>query len=694
MVNSLAEPSGGKLAFHLRPDLIASRQSFDQRWFRLIKDPLTREFFRLEEEEYALARLLEDADSLEDAQAKFAEAFPGQTITIDELQSFARSLDAAGLLLRDVPGEGRRLHEKSLRQQRRERFAWTSNLLAIRIRGFDPDRLLSALVGPCGWIFSGWCFALWLLFCLAALLLVAVQFDQFQARLPSLHLFFTPANAGWLALTLGLTKILHELGHGLACKRLGGEVHELGVMFLCFAPCLYCDTSDSWTASSKRRAVVGAAGMYVELFLAAAATFLWWFSEPGLFHHLCFNVMFVCSVSTLLFNANPLLRYDGYYLLSDLMDVPNLRQKSQDAFRRTLAKWCLGLTPEADPFMPRSRRLFLIGYAITSTAYRWMVVFAIAWMLREMFAPHRLEIVATALAALALGGLAVGPWLRLFRFLADRKKVAQVSWIRASLSLAVFMIAGYWFVAAPTSHRVFAAASIEFADADRVYVRAAGQLERVLARPGDRVRAGQPLAVLSDWETRLEISRLSERLARESERFENLQRERFENPQAASRLPTLRKTLEDLRNRLRARKRDAERLTLAAPRSGVLFAPLARTPTASRSRALTRWTETPLTDRNVGALLESGALACLIGDPLKREALLLVDQSEIEFVKIGQPVRLRFDGAIGEPVVGRVAEISEVDMDSVPRSLSSKSGGSIATREDSSGGERPWSTVY
>ena len=158
---------------------------------------------------------------------------------------------------------------------------------------------------------------------------VAVQFQAVRARLPEFHAFFCLDNLVWFLLAIAVSKALHELGHGLVCKHFGGECHELGLMLLVFTPCLYVNVSDAWLLPNKwHRIAISAAGMAVEVLLAAVCTFIWWFSEPGMLNYLCLNVMFISSVSTLVFNANPLLRYDGYYILSDLMEVPNLRQKA------------------------------------------------------------------------------------------------------------------------------------------------------------------------------------------------------------------------------------------------------------------------------------------------------------------------------------------------------------------------------
>ncbi len=158
--------------------------------------------------------------------------------------------------------------------------------------------------------------------------LLVTQFEAFQNKLPAFEEFFAAKNWIWLAIVMALTKVFHEFGHGLACKKFGGQCHEMGVMLLVLTPCLYANVSDSWLLPSKwKRAFIAAAGMYVELVLASVAVFVWWFSQPGMINQLALNIVFISSVSTILFNANPLLRYDGYYILSDLLEIPNLRSK-------------------------------------------------------------------------------------------------------------------------------------------------------------------------------------------------------------------------------------------------------------------------------------------------------------------------------------------------------------------------------
>ncbi len=200
-------------------------------------------------------------------------------------------------------------------------------------------------------------------------------------------------------MTLCVTKILHEFGHGLSCKHFGGECHEIGVMFLVLTPCLYCNVSDSWMLPNRwHRAAIGAAGMYVELVLASICTFIWWFTEPGPINYVCLNVMFISSVSTIMFNANPLLRYDGYYILSDILEIPNLRQKASTILNRKLGKWCLGLEEPEDPFLPQRKQWLFATYTVASAIYRWVVMFSILYFLNKVFEPYGLKVLGQAIA--------------------------------------------------------------------------------------------------------------------------------------------------------------------------------------------------------------------------------------------------------------------------------------------------------
>ena len=343
LANSIVSSSSRKLAIRVRPDLKARRQRYQGRVYWVVKEPVGLQYYRFEEEEFAILQMLDGQSSLEDIAEQFEAEFPPQTIRVEELQNFVGMLHRSGLVLTDASGQGVQLKQRRDERRRKEIIGAMSNILSFRFRGFDPERILNVMYPWVSWFFTVPTMIICIVLASCALTLVTVQFDVFQSRLPSFQSFFAAQNWLLIAGVLGVTKVIHEFGHGLSCKHFGGECHEMGVMFLVLTPCLYCNVSDSWMLPNRwHRAAIGAAGMYVEIVIASICTFIWWFSEPGFLNYVCLNVMFVSSVSTILFNANPLLRYDGYYILSDVMEIPNLRQKASSILSRKLGSWCLG----------------------------------------------------------------------------------------------------------------------------------------------------------------------------------------------------------------------------------------------------------------------------------------------------------------------------------------------------------------
>ncbi len=214
---------------------------------------------------------------------------------------------------------------------------------------------------------------------LGAVLLVLTHFETFYDRLPSYQEFFSFKSAVYLWAALGVVKVIHEFGHGLSCKAFGGEVHEMGFLLLCFSPAMYCNVSDAWTLPNKwQRIIISGAGIYVELMIAAAATFVWWNTPSHPFvNYLSLSLMIVCSVSTVFFNGNPLMRYDGYYVLADWLEIPNLRDRANKYLQRLTMEYCLGMETQPEAYMELSRRILFVIYAVISWVYRWAITFVI-----------------------------------------------------------------------------------------------------------------------------------------------------------------------------------------------------------------------------------------------------------------------------------------------------------------------------
>ncbi|TWT46414.1 biotin/lipoyl-binding protein [Botrimarina hoheduenensis] len=697
LADSLVSSESRRMPIRVRPDLSARKHRYQGRQYWVVKDPVALQYFRFEEEEFAILRMLDGESSLEEIADRFEAEFPPQTIRTEELQQFIGTLHRSGLVIADAAGQGEQLKKLRDERERKELLGKLSNVLSIRFKGIDPDWLLNYLYAlpPVRWFFSTPVFVLCCCLTLAAATLVAVEFDVFRAKLPSFDAFFT--DRGWenwllLGAVLGVTKVLHEFGHGLSCKHFGGECHEMGVMLLVLTPCLYCNVSDSWMLPNKwHRAAIGAAGMYVEVVLASICTFIWWFTEPGLLNYLCLNIMFVSSVSTILFNANPLLKYDGYYILSDLMEVPNLRQKATQILTRKLSEWCLGLEQPEDPFLPQRNKGMFALYTVAAAVYRWVVVFSILYFLNQVLEPYGLKIFGQALALMALWGLLGQPLWKVYKFLSvpgRLSKVKRTPVVVTGLLLAALIAAA---VLVPLPAYVFCPFEIhpDPSATANVYAESPGVLRDVLVRPGDRVEEGQLLARLENPETLLTLTRIEGQIAADQAELRAFETISYGDSRATSRMAQLQESLASSRRQLVKQREDAARLELRAPRAGVVMAPDYVTPRETDAKQLTGWHGTPLDEQNVGATLEAGDHFCRVGDPMALEARLAIDQEEIELVRTGQRVRLLLNQSTDREYVSRLKQIADDEMPATPPRLSSLQGGAILTQMDATGRPKP-----
>ncbi|MAT69526.1 MAG: hemolysin D [Planctomycetaceae bacterium] len=697
--DSIVSSSSRKLAIRVRPDLKARRQRYQGRVYWVVKDPVGLQYFRFEEEEFAILQMLDGESSLDEIAEQFERDFPPQTIRVEELQNFIGMLHRSGLVLSDTPGQGGQLKKRRDERKRKEMFATASNVLAIKFKGFDPERILNFLRPVGRFFFSRPVTIFNLLLVLAAATLVTVEFDIFRSRLPSFHSFFNAQN--WLALgaTLAVTKVLHEFGHGLSCKHFGGECHEMGVMFLVLTPCLYCNVSDSWMLPSRwKRAFIGAAGMYVEVVLASIATFVWWFSEPGWLNYICLNVMFVSSVSTIMFNANPLLRYDGYYILSDLMEVPNLRAKANQILVRKLRQLCLGLEPQEDPFLPKRHQTLFALFTVASFIYRWVVLFSILYFLNKVFEPYGLKVIGQTIALASIWGLFAAPIWKGYQFFKVPGSLNKMKRLRLFLTLAVVagIIAGVMLIPLP-SH-VYCPFEVQPRGATSVYVESPGRLVDVAVQPGDRVEPGQYLAQLENEALRMDILQMESQLAALEAELASLERLRLRDETAAQSIDSVRETIAQTKNQLAQKQQEWDRLTITASVAGTIIPPPpAPDHPVDPEIELPEWSGSPLKPENRGALLSPEGprnMLCQIIDDDAWEAVMVIDQDDVDLVQEGLEVQLLLEEAAWHEFDSHVEHRATDAMDETPKRLASTSGGPVAAQPDPDGVIRPISTSF
>ncbi|NLF68755.1 MAG: biotin/lipoyl-binding protein [Candidatus Anammoximicrobium sp.] len=692
----------------MRPDLTVRKHRYHGEAYWVVKEPIGLNYFRFHEEEFAILQMLDGQSSLDSIKERFESDFAPQKITFQDLQQFIGMLHRSGLVISETAGQGRQLAKRRGEKKRREWLGRLTNVFALRWRGVDPERFLNWLYPYVRWMFHPVCVALCLAIGIGALLLVTVQFEVFRSRLPTFHEFFDPrAPDKWLylALTMGVVKVLHELGHGLSCKHFGGECHEIGFMLLVLTPCLYCNVSDSWMLPNKwKRAMIGAAGMYVEIVLASIATFLWWFSDrSGLLNNLALNVMFICSVSTLIFNGNPLLRFDGYYILMDLAEIPNLRQKSTEVLKRFMVGVCLGLEQPDNPFLPQKNRFLFGAYTIAAVVYRWIIVFSIVAFLIKVFEPIGLKIIGQIVAATGFFGLIVQPLWQLARFFYLPGRMHKVKKHRVIASVAVVGAVLAAVVFLPLPHSVKCEFEVGPRDAAAVYVEVPGLVKEILVKEGHRVDQGQPLLVLSNPDLELSVLDLQGRRDVTESRLRVANREQFADDQSGLQIGQLRELLAATEQQLAEKQQELARLKLVAPTAGVIIPAAPRTSREEEAEGrLPTWSGSPLDRKNLGAAYQASELVCRVGDPTDLEALLVVDQADIDLVDAamgvdsqGRPkVKLQLDAFPGRTLHSHVEQVARVELKAMSASLSSQAGGRVETKMDRSGVSRPLSTSY
>jgi putative peptide zinc metalloprotease protein len=428
------------------------------------------------------------ADLWESANRQLGEAAPTQ----DEMIQLLGQLHAADLLQSDVTPDVAELfarHEKEVSAKVRRSYG---NPMAIRIPLLDPDRFLNRFQGLIRLLWGPVGAAIWCLTVIPAVLLIAPYWDAmsngFTDRVLSMD------NLIVLYFAFPVIKALHELGHAMAIKARGGEVHEMGVLLLVLLPVPYVEASAATTFRSKyHRAIVGSAGVIVELFIAAIAFYLWILMEPGVTRAVLFNVMLIAGISTLIFNGNPLLRYDAYYIMADLLEIPNLASRSLRYWSYLLERHVLGARNAEPPHASRSEKAWLLFYGFASTIYRVFITVLIA-----LFIAGQFFFIGILLALWAVGAMVALPLIKGIRHLATsprlrgRRRRAVVVIGGALATIAAFIA----FV--PIPYHSHAQGVVWLPEQALVRAASGGFVEQLLVRAGTAVKPGDALLRLSE----------------------------------------------------------------------------------------------------------------------------------------------------------------------------------------------------
>ncbi len=536
------------------------RQDFrGERWF-VLENPLTNEFFRLTPAAYAFVARLDPRRTVEEVWQECLEKLPEEAPGQEAVLQLLAQLHLANLLHYATAANSGELFERYKKRQQREWRARLLNIMFLRFPLLDPDRFLVRTMPVLGKFISPLGALLWLAVLVAA---VKVAAENWSALKQQGQGILAPGNLPLLYLGLVLIKAVHEFGHAYFTRKFGGEVHVMGVMLMIFTPVPYVDASSAWGFRSRgQRLLVGAAGMIVELFFAALLCFAWANTGQGTWHSLAYNMMFVASVSTLVFNANPLLRFDGYYMLCDWLEIPNLSRRASQQLRHACERWLFGLKKSESPARTRGESVWLSAYGIASGIYRVIVFGGILLVVADRF--FLIGIVMAAVCFISWITVPVGKFIH---YLAaspklDRQRPRAIS---VSIGLVGLVIGLLQFAPFPSHFR--APGVIQAREWTQVVNESAGHVTELLAPAGKAVRRGQPLVRLHSPELEFELAQ-----ARASQ-VELETRLRTALARESADLKPLLGMLETATNRVAKLLADREALTVRARHDGLWVAP-------------------------------------------------------------------------------------------------------------------------
>jgi putative peptide zinc metalloprotease protein len=626
----------------LRPSTQISRQYYrGERWY-VVRDPAGNQFHRLSDAAYRFVGLLDGSRTVGEAWELVGGQLADDAPTQPEVIQILSQLHSANLLETDVSADAMVLLRRHKQQMKRKMQGRLMNVLFPRIPIWDPDRFLCRWMPVVRPLLSKGGAVLWLIVVLAACAAIAPRWDEVTAAARN---SIAPGNWLWLwAVFVGI-KFIHECGHAFACRRFGGEVHEMGIMFLVFIPTPYVDASTAWAFPSRwARMFVGAAGMIVELFVAAIMAFVWLNTSPNeLTNQLAYNTMLIASVSTIVFNANPLLRYDGYYMLSDFLEIPNLQRKSTE-YILGLVKRHVFRVKATQPLPPVWQRVQLFTYGVLSTIYRVFV--GVMIILLVAFTIPVLGVL------MAIGGIITWLLMPLFKTLKYlaldpelHRKRGRATAFTLAFATIVFLAIGvipYW-------ETIRATGVLEPEDQSKIHAAVPGFVKEIKAQDGQWLEKGATILVLEDKQLEAKIAEAEARVAAAVARYHDVLAEspvQAESAEYAVRVEE--SNLEDL-------KRQAGELIIKTPIAGRLVAPDIET--------------------SIGTYTARGSEIATVMTLDRLVVKAALEQRDVELAENGKHTAIRLAGEVGRELVGQDARVLPAAQSQLPSEVLGQLGG-------------------
>lgn len=653
---SLAERLG-PTQIGLRQDLDVTRHVFRGEPAYVLRDPMTFQSHRVSPADYRVLVRLDASRPLRDV---FADLVAENTLTTDDEEAFYQfivSLHRLNFLNLPISDEKllyrRFLAKRSARN--REKFM---AFLFFRVPLWNPDAFLQQTARWVRPIFSTWAFMAWVAVLVAAGAVAWTQRAQLGEPLQGL---LAAQNLPLIWVTLIVLKVLHEFGHAYACKHYGGYVPEMGAYIILFTPCAYVDATACWGFTRRRdRLIVCLAGMYVEVFIAAVAVFVWASTGPSLLNALAYNVIFLAGTTTVLFNVNPLMRYDGYYVLSELTEIPNLRQRSTQYVIDMMKRVFVGVQGGERP-AGRRLRATLLTFGIAAGVYKVMLLVVISALIAS-----KLFFVGIGAAAVYIGMTLVRTLTRMTRYLWYGEEAAPVRARAVAVGVVALIALPLGAALIPVPSRVQAAGVLRTEDEIVIHAAAPGFVTAAPLDAGQLVAASDLLVALAN-DSLVDTRDVAVAQVQVSEHRVDIFR--------ATETTRLQQEYENLalhQARLDHARDELHRLTVRAPSAGVVV--------------------NALRERDLGRFIDRGdPIATIAAGPWQVRAVLGEDQLASARPKIGDPVEFRCAANPDRVIVGHVAQVMPAGSRVVAHStLTHLGGGDIAVNPLTGEATRPY----
>lgn len=640
----------------LRSDVQIVRQHYRGQTWHVLQDPANNQYFRLPESGYRFVGMLDGRRTVNDVWDAVGAQLGDDAPTQGEAIQLLAQLYLNNLLAGDMPPDAESLFSRYRKRRMREIQSRLANIMFLHFPIYDPDRLLNAWVGAIGWFFGPVGLVLWALVVGFGTWSVLGHIGELFSR-GTAEQILSGDNLVYLYAAMALIKGIHEFGHAFACKRMGrktgtgGEVHEMGIMLLIFTPLPYVEASSAWSFRNKwRRIFVSSAGMYVEIFVAAIAAIIWSRTGEGqIVHALAYNMMFIASVSTILFNANPLLRYDGYYILSDLLEMPNLRQRANQYIYYLVKKYVWGVRRPQNPANTTGERVWFVFYGIAATIYRVFISVAII-----LFIGQKFLLIGALMAVTAAFVWGVLPLAKFVRYLFTNQELSRVR-VRAiattGVTLAVVLVA---IGLIPARDDTKADGVVVARTDEQVRARESGQVSTApgtVLPDGTPVRRGQLLIQLESPQLQAERQAIRAEL---DEALTSLDKSRAEGTADQDDL----QLVAAIRRQIARVEQQIADLTVTAPEDGVWVSPDAAS----------------LPGRHVRRGEMLGRVVSL--DSLEVQAVITQAQAD-RWVNVGGAAWIRRRGAADMRIGGTVRRSVEAGQNEPPAMLTAPYGGPI-----------------